>query len=964
MWAPILPRLKRLTKFVRGKRIDAAHTMQHCDDLSRESVNATVRALINRRTEKDALANLAAILLVKPEYGDCLSISALERVSQSDTGRALWHHLALLLLYTSQKDLVAQWLNEKLKSGQTQDCPTELIEHLSAWHPQLLVSDSLQKAAENYPDEGRLTALYQRQLFYENQDVYKQQAPPESMQKLLAKGGNILLVQNISDGFGDEVLRTATLVQGLVDTHPEIEITIFTERPFLFDHPRICSLSIKETDVFRRQLDKDWDGIINFYEPYLPENSFNHELEPLIQERLKSKRPSLYIWARKDVNHSVFESVTLESKEFAHTWELQKRKIPLNYETTMRLASHLGLALRTGENLPGSGSIFASSPSQASRDAWLALKTSLQQKNGGQARPIAIVNPFGGQKLLKGFHSHDYHRLASLLSQITEEGFDLVVMSSRESWGSMHEVDTILKNLPPAVREHAVSVQQVDGQTPQQSMRRNIDFISMADLIVCVEGWTMHVAYSMGKRFRLFMAPYSQKAEWQPHGRTAKQSQLLRLSAIEQSKNFRLPEASGSTPPVLHYPEKDMLHAAFEIWKKTSDRTFAQRLLYWMGSLDSDIRKWTIETVGTIDCRFFQAELLKSLKDCNREVRAAGARTLLAGGIDLTNELGPDWRNVLEAYRLLGQYRFMELAKLGHAAYLPLRSCLNNDEFEVNRDAKIMLERMNMSRLEAHKEPPRNMALPKILILTPVKNAAHDAPGYFERLLKLDYPRHLLSLGILESDSTDNTFAAFESLAEKHKTQFSRINCIRKDFGYVIPEGVPRWQPNIQYQRRSILAFSRNELLQQTLTDEEWVLWLDSDVLEFPPDVIQRLLSYGKDIIQPHCVLRYGGQTFDLNAWRNHASLFMHDLRTEGEITELHAVGGTMLLIRADCHRAGLIFPTSLYGKDNPKVRSREDIGLPGERGELETEGLGIMAADMNIQCWGLPHLEIIHADR
>jgi hypothetical protein len=67
---------------------------------------------------------------------------------------------------------------------------------------------------------------------------------------------------------------------------------------------------------------------------------------------------------------------------------------------------------------------------------------------------------------------------------------------------------------------------------------------------------------------------------------------------------------------------------------------------------------------------FFQAELLKSLKDCNREVRAAGARTLLAGGIDLTNELGPDWRNVLEAYKLLGQYRFMELAKLGHAAYL------------------------------------------------------------------------------------------------------------------------------------------------------------------------------------------------------------------------------------------------------------------------------------------------------
>jgi peptide chain release factor subunit 1 len=31
--------------------------------------------------------------------------------------------------------------------------------------------------------------------------------------------------------------------------------------------------------------------------------------------------------------------------------------------------------------------------------------------------------------------------------------------------------------------------------------------------------------------------------------------------------------------------------------------------------------------------------------------------------------------------------------------------------------------------------------------------------------------------------------------------------------------------------------------------------------------------------------------------------------------------------------------------------------------GELETEGLGIMAGDMGYQCWGMPNLEILHAD-
>jgi len=32
------------------------------------------------------------------------------------------------------------------------------------------------------------------------------------------------------------------------------------------------------------------------------------------------------------------------------------------------------------------------------------------------------------------------------------------------------------------------------------------------------------------------------------------------------------------------------------------------------------------------------------------------------------------------------------------------------------------------------------------------------------------------------------------------------------------------------------------------------------------------------------------------------------------------------------------------------------------EHGELETEGLGLMAQDMGHQCWGTPHLEIRHA--
>lgn len=31
--------------------------------------------------------------------------------------------------------------------------------------------------------------------------------------------------------------------------------------------------------------------------------------------------------------------------------------------------------------------------------------------------------------------------------------------------------------------------------------------------------------------------------------------------------------------------------------------------------------------------------------------------------------------------------------------------------------------------------------------------------------------------------------------------------------------------------------------------------------------------------------------------------------------------------------------------------------------GEIETEGLGMMAYDMGYECWGMPNLEIKHAN-
>lgn len=241
----------------------------------------------------------------------------------------------------------------------------------------------------------------------------------------------------------------------------------------------------------------------------------------------------------------------------------------------------------------------------------------------------------------------------------------------------------------------------------------------------------------------------------------------------------------------------------------------------------------------------------------------------------------------------------------------------------------------------------------KVLILTPVKNAAPCIGPYCGRLLGLTYPHRQISVGLLESDSTDNTWLELTRSLPRLRKEFRNLTLVKRDFGYRIPIGVSRAAQEIQAARRAVLARSRNHLLFAALRDEDWVLWIDVDLIEHPADIVERLLATGKDIVHPNCVLDPGGPTFDANAWRDRGRLHQHDLRAEGDLVELDAVGGTMLLVKADLHRDGLIFPPFYYGGPNPKIRSNQ--------GEIETEGLGMMAHDMGHTCWGMPNLEIRH---
>jgi Anp1 protein len=250
---------------------------------------------------------------------------------------------------------------------------------------------------------------------------------------------------------------------------------------------------------------------------------------------------------------------------------------------------------------------------------------------------------------------------------------------------------------------------------------------------------------------------------------------------------------------------------------------------------------------------------------------------------------------------------------------------------------------------------------PCVLILTPVKQAARHLDRYFGLISRLAYPSHRLSLGMLESDSTDDTYAHLTARLPGLRERFARVTIVQRNFGFQMPAGTPRWSAPWQLTRRVTLAKSRNHLLFAALRDEDWVLWIDVDLTDYPADILTQLLATGKDIVHPHCVLRPGGPTFDTNAWRDRGRERMDALRGGTPLVRLDAVGGSMLLVRADLHRSGLIFPPYLYGRESRFARNPSPLARHG-CGEVETEGLGMMAKDMGVELWGVPELEVIHA--
>lgn len=257
---------------------------------------------------------------------------------------------------------------------------------------------------------------------------------------------------------------------------------------------------------------------------------------------------------------------------------------------------------------------------------------------------------------------------------------------------------------------------------------------------------------------------------------------------------------------------------------------------------------------------------------------------------------------------------------------------------------------------------------PVVTVLLPVRDAESHLPKCFDLLERLDYPRDRLEIVFGHGDSRDASRAMIEAFIRSWKSSFRSLRMIETKRNGPHLQRRKRYRPQFQRRRRAAIARVRNELLGQGLSPEtHWVLWIDSDLVDYPPDILRQLLAARERIVTPNCVLKPGGESFDFNAFLDTGSpssaiyyryvedgLFqpprdywfrrhLHDLRYLPRVP-LDGVGGTMLLVSADLHRAGLLFPEVPY------------------RDLIETEAFGKLARDLGVTPVGLPNVEIVHA--
>ncbi|CAH2355065.1 mannan polymerase complexes subunit Mnn9p [[Candida] railenensis] len=274
----------------------------------------------------------------------------------------------------------------------------------------------------------------------------------------------------------------------------------------------------------------------------------------------------------------------------------------------------------------------------------------------------------------------------------------------------------------------------------------------------------------------------------------------------------------------------------------------------------------------------------------------------------------------------------------------------------------------------------------QVLILTPMSKFL---PQYWENLNKLTYDHSLIELGFIIPRSTegDQVLKQLESAIKKQLSslketeKWKKITILRQDSDSLKSQlEKDRHALSVQKERRSMMALARNSLVFTTISPyTSWCLWLDADIVESSPTLLQDMIAHDKAVLSANVYQRWTDENnkpairpYDFNNWvesdeglklasqlkddeivvegyaemATYRPLMAHfydanaDANTE---MALDGVGGGALLVKADVHRDGAMFPSFPFYH------------------LIETEGFAKMAKRLGYEVFGLPNYLVYH---
>lgn len=138
----------------------------------------------------------------------------------------------------------------------------------------------------------------------------------------------------------------------------------------------------------------------------------------------------------------------------------------------------------------------------------------------------------------------------------------------------------------------------------------------------------------------------------------------------------------------------------------------------------------------------------------------------------------------------------------------------------------------------------------KILIGIPVKNTGKYLHNLFDQIEKLDYNKSLISVVLLEGDSTDDSYNICKTIALT-KLGFREISVMKLDLGYDLLHNFDRYNSDKFPKRIENLVITRNFIVDNYLKDNDYLWWVDSDFEYIPSDTVNKFIECDKDIVIP-----------------------------------------------------------------------------------------------------------------